>query len=133
MKRTFIDFLAYAFIVFTFFSCIHLSPNVGGVIEIKDFRETGTPSIDLSIHKDQDVEVNRTISVVGEAYEIVFYRVEDTLRYFRAFYGTEDEFDKATYKWKNDSTVLVRLLSPVSNKKVKIKVWGKGPTTGMEM
>jgi hypothetical protein len=136
MRKTFIYTLAYAFIVFFFFSCIHLSPIGGGVIEINDIRETGKPQIDSSIHKNHDVEVNRTLTwTAGEAYEIVFYREEnDSLSSFRVNYGAEEEFDKAAYKWKNDSMVIVRLLSPVSNKKVKLKLWGygNGSTTGVE-
>lgn len=134
MQKTFIYTLTYAFIVFSFFSCLHLSPKVGRVIEINDFLKTGKSQIDSSMHKDHDVVVNRTLAwTVGEAYEIVFYREEnDSLRSFRAYYATEDEFDKAAYRWKNDSMVIVRLLSPVSNKKVKIKLWGYGNTTAMK-
>lgn len=131
MKRT---FFVYGFIVFSFFGCMFFSPKMAGVVEISDFRKTGIPRVDLSIHKDKDVEVKRTIEFVGEAYEIFFYRMEnDSLKYFSAIYGSEELFDKARYRWKNDSTVLIRLVSPVSNKKVKIKVWGIGPVTGMEM
>ena len=96
------------------------------------------PSFDLRDHKQYDVTVYKTISSfpdhVGEQlYAVAFYRNEnDSLRIYKAFYGSEDTFDIAFYKWENDSTVAIRLHNIKEKKDLLFKVIGYGNTTGIE-
>lgn len=112
--------------------CLSRSQDVG--IEIL----STMPSLKLQDHKQYDVTVYKTISSfpdhVGEQmYGVAFYRNEnDTLRMYKAYYGTENVFDRAFFKWENDSTVAIRLHNTKDKKDLVFKVHGHGNTTGLD-
>jgi hypothetical protein len=87
---------------------------------------------DLASHKPYDVEIYKTVIPLGPAYGVTLYRNENgKLTHHSAYWGQEEEYDKAAYSWVNDSTVSVRLYHSKSQKEVKFKVTGYGTTSGI--
>ena len=95
------------------------------------------PSLDVRDHKQYDVEVYTTISFLpdhaGEQlYAVAIFRNEgDTLRCYQAFYGNNEVFNRAFFKWENDTMVTIRLHNTRDNKNKSFKVFGRGSTTGI--
>jgi hypothetical protein len=89
-----------------------------------------TPSLDVNDNKPGDIYVYKTEFMGGKFYEIVLFRIEkDSLRHYKAYYGNEDVFDRAFFKWENDSTVAIRLHNTKDKKDIVFKVLGYGQTT----
>jgi len=120
-------------IVFIFpFGCSNSSTKLEGVIDIKDFRNTQKPENDLIIHKPNFIEINRVMFIQGEAYEVNYYQNEnDSIKNHRAYYGSNEDYNKAAYKWVNDTTVSIRLFNEISKKEVTFKAFGNGNMSGM--
>ena len=105
--------------------------NQEKLLVIQDYRNQEEPTINLEFHKSGDVDIYRAI-LMGEGYNVVFYSdVTGDLLSHNAFYGTEEDFDHAEYEWKNDTTVIVRLINSENAKETSFEVFGKASTTGM--
>ena len=105
--------------------------NQEKLLAIQDYRILEEPTINLEFHKSGDVDIYRAI-LMGEGYKVVFYSdVTGDLLSHRAFYGTEEDFDHAEYEWKNDTTVIVRLINSENAKETSFEVFGNASTTGM--
>lgn len=87
---------------------------------------------DLASHQPFDVEVNKAILPMGNGYSITFYQNENgQLNSHTAHWGPEEDFDKATYVWLNDTTVSIKLFNEASQNEVNFKVFGYGSRIGM--
>ncbi len=94
-----------------------------GVVSITDARKTGEQEPDNAKHKQHDVVVCRT---KDRAYTVYFFRTEtDTVRRFQGTWGTDDDLNKASYKWLNDTLVSIRLYSTKSKKQAMFQVFGR--------
>ena len=106
-----------------------------GVIDIIDVRKTQEPGDNLANHKQKDIAAYKTTSEKGGNYKVSLYRKEKNhlnviaLRCYSAYYGADDDMDKAAYKWLNDTLVSFRLYNSSSKKEITFKVSGKGGTT----
>ena len=101
------------------------------LLVIHDYRNQEEPVINLESHKHGDVDIYRTI-LMNEGYNVIFYsNITGDLLSHNAFYGTVEDFDRARYDWKNDTTVIVRLINSENAKETSFEVFGKGSTTGM--
>lgn len=94
------------------------------------------PQTALQNHKVYDVVIYKTTLTLGERtgnfYVVNFYRNENnTLREFQCFYGSDNKFNKAFYKWENDSTVSLRLYNLKNKNQEIFKVYGSKQTTGI--
>ena len=136
-------FLSLALICLVCFSKNGYSQKTGnkakssGVITIKDARKTKEPAEDLKHHKYHDVEVYRT-SFMSGGYKVCIYNYfHDSLSSYGASWISNNDMDKAFYKWKNDTLVSIRLYNSQTNKSVHFDVWGtenrngKGKVSGM--
>jgi hypothetical protein len=76
-------------------------------IQINDFRNSEAPETDLSQHKDRDLEINRFKMDTRDAYRISTFQLNNgQLKEHTDFsIATNADYDKASYKWENDSTV----------------------------
>ena len=103
------------------------------LLVVQDYRNQEEPTINLELHKSGDVDIYRAI-LMGEGYNVVFYSdVTGDLLSHSAFYGTEEDFDHAEYEWKNDTTVIVRLINSENAKETSFEVFGKANITGMRI
>ncbi len=98
--------------------------------------QNNKPILDPGRHIAKDVVVYRTKiphdSVQARAYGIAFYRVErDTLRLFEAYYGSDVQYNRATYNWENDTSFTLKLQNSKNRKLIFLKVFGHGTTTGI--
>jgi hypothetical protein len=90
-------------------------------IPVQDYRNSEFPKTDLSGHKDKDFEVYRVKwDTTGDSYIFTTYQfINNQLEERRDFaYMTKDDFDKASYKWVNDSSLMFNLIN--SSKKNQV-------------
>lgn len=108
--------------------------NIEQEIKIKDCRETGENNIELSIHKDRDIVINRiknhqtkyndgTIVPESETgYNIHAYRIyKNKLKSYGSGYDTDSLYEMATYIWKHD-TISIDLINSISKTKHNISM-----------
>jgi hypothetical protein len=122
-----------AIFVSTTILCFGCNPSLPkGELTINNDTRSLLSDADLASHKPFDVEIYKTMIPMGPAYGVTFYQNENgKLNHHSAYWGEEGEFDKAAYKWLNDTTVSVRLYNSSSQKEVKFKVFGFGSRNGM--
>jgi hypothetical protein len=86
-------------------------------INVNDFRTTDKPEINLNNYQDKDLDVSRIKFDTLEAYAITTFRTDNNqLKYYTDFYiGSGKEFDLASYKWINDSTLIFKLINTANN------------------
>jgi hypothetical protein len=111
-------------------SCKTESKNDKGIIDIQ--LVASEPEISTFGHKNFDVEVFKMIlsppdSTLGsQIYSVQYYfNLKDTLIGRKAWLLREDDFDKTSYNWLNDSAVAITLFN--SNTKAKsdtLKLFG---------
>jgi hypothetical protein len=111
--------------------CLAQGIKLSGVVNIKDVRKLKEPAPDLANHKDRDIEVCRVMNQregnipAHEAYVVYFYRKEnDTLRRYQVSYRSNENMDKAEYKWLDDTLASVRIFRSGSKKEITLKVFG---------
>ena len=94
-----------------------------GIVSIIDARKAGEQELDPAKHKQHDVVVCRT---EDRAYTVYFFHTEgDAVRRFQATWGSDDDLNKASYKWLDDTLVSIRLYSTTSKKQAAFKVFGR--------
>lgn len=102
-------------------------------ISVQDYRNQDFPDSNFQAHKSGDVYVYRSL-FIDEGYSVVFYSdITGELLSHKAFYGTEEDFDRAKFEWKNDTTVIIGLINSETDKEISFEVFGKGSTTGMSI
>lgn len=90
-------------------------------ISINDYRNSGIPKTDLSKHKDRDFEVSRVKwDTTGDLYYFTTYQLKNSQLEERRDFAeqTKDDFDMASYKWVNDSSLMFNLIN--SSKKIQV-------------
>jgi hypothetical protein len=95
-----------------------------GDVEILHTPNNDEPEANLTSHKHYDVEAFRLLfdePFMGkgkQVYSIRYYMIarNDSLDYRKAWIGTDENYDKLTYNWLNDSTVTVRLYDSITSK-----------------
>ena len=110
--------------------CAYTS-NQENILAIKDYRKQAAPADKLEEHSSGDVDIYRSF-FMGEGYSVFFYSdYTGELISHNAFYGSEEDYDRAKYKWKNDTTVIIGLINSNTDTKISFEVFGKGNATGM--
>jgi len=102
-----------------------------GVVNIIRVRQKQEPPQDLAHHKYHDVVVCKE----GDYYyDVYFYsNFGDTLFRYKASYGSNDDLDKASYKWVNDTLVNICLYSTHSKKQIKFGLFGNKTADGKKV
>ena len=92
-----------------------------------------TPKPKLSEHKQYDVVVYK--SGVGAIYGIAYYMMEnDTLREGGWGVGRrDDDYDVAYYRWKNDTTLVVRLYNSATKEQKIVTITGTSKSSTAEV
>lgn len=112
--------------VLIFCSCVQPTEQNEKFISIGKLPIEEISSSRVSAQEYRDLEVNR-ISREGEFwYEFGIYGYEnDTLQKFTPFFqSTEVVYDKASYYWENDTSVIIRLFSSESKEAIKFRLSG---------
>lgn len=134
MCKLFTRLLITVFISILFIGCQDAPNKSEGEIEIKDLRNAWEPPDDLKAHKPFDIYVYRCNFPIRHAYGVTYYQNEKgTLNLHKAYYGTDEDFNKAAYKWVNDTTVSITLVNENTNKRFDLKVYGNGGMNGISI
>lgn len=106
-------FAVFASLALLSFACTSSLPK--GELSIpSDIKSIGDDP-DLESHQAFDVEVNKALLPMGTGYSITFYQNENgRLNSHTAHWGPEEDFDKVSYAWVNDTTVSIRLFNASS-------------------
>jgi hypothetical protein len=100
-------------------------------ISIIDYRNSKAPSVNADNHKNKDVEIFRTIFLT-DTYSSIMYRFDNgKLRGYQTYFESSNNYDKATYKWINDSTLTFKLINSSNNLTESYTVTGYKSTTGV--
>jgi len=130
MRRQLKYFLGFTLLIALVWGCNYTS-NQEKVMVIKDYRKQAAPADNLEEHSSGDVEIYRSI-FMGEGYSVFFYSdYTGELISHNAFYGSEEDYDRAKYTWKNDTTVIIGLINTKTDTEISFEVFGKGNATGM--
>jgi len=106
------------------------------VVFVSDIRKQGIAQYDTSIlgRKSNDVFIERTFvsnarhkhlrNDSAESYRIHFYKEFDNkLRNYFINFDSEDAFDKASYKWLNDTIVSITLINSVTDQRKNFRMF----------
>jgi hypothetical protein len=94
-------------------------------IPVHDNRNSEFPKTDLSEHRDKDFEVYRVKwDTTGDSYIFTTYQlINNQLEERRDFaYMTKDDFDKASYKWANDSTLNFTMINTLNSSTISYRI-----------
>jgi hypothetical protein len=83
-------------------------------VSINDYRNSEVPKTDLSKHKDRDFEVYRVkYDTRGDLYYFTTYQLKSSQLEEHTDHAVvlKDDYDKASYKWVNDTSVLFNLIN----------------------
>ncbi len=116
------------------FGCNHFTlPK--GELSIIDTKNKDLPDKNLGSHKQYDVVVYRTYFNTPDTNFLVrYYQMENnTLNCHSAEYGDKINFNKASYHWLSDTSVLIRLKNTTTNKEKIFKVFGYGSRNAVQI
>jgi hypothetical protein len=90
-------------------------------------------------HQPYDVEIFKLtfdkpfMGKGKQVYSIRYYMKggNDSMRYQKAWIGTDDNFDKATYQWVNDSTVSVIMSNTLTAIADTVKLYSDNGSSGI--
>lgn len=100
-------------------------------LPIVDIRKGGSSSSELQTHQVGEVEVFREIKGF-EGYGVVYYHASSgALRAYRAFQGSNEDFDRANYEWTSDTSLAITLINSSTQKELSFRVYGNGNRSGM--
>ncbi|MEL6254407.1 MAG: hypothetical protein AAFR87_20530 [Bacteroidota bacterium] len=100
-------------------------------IPITDIRKGGSSISPLKSHQAGEVEVFREIKGF-EGYGVVYYHATSgALRAYRAFQGSNEDFDRANYEWTSDTSLAITLLNTDTQNELSFRVFGNGNRSGM--
>ena len=123
--------LSFATIASFLLACDSTSINI---IEIKDFFPGDQPELKLENYKTGDVEIQRTGSPEGSSYEIIYFHdYSGELKDYHALYVVPEIYNKAQYKWDNDTSVTVALVNSETESKYTLHLFGNGSSSGMRI
>jgi len=83
----------------------------------------------LASHKDKEVNISRMHipDKPGKFYVAHMYRIDNkSLRAYPYFITANEDYDKATYKWVNDTTLTFKLISSSKKMSESFKMTGNG-------
>ena len=98
-------------------------------ISIIDKRDSKTPMGNVDSQKDKDVEIFRIQipNQEGKSYLIKMYRIDNgKLKSYPFGTSANDDYDKATYTWINDTTMTFKLINSSKNTSENFKMTGNG-------
>jgi len=101
-------------------------------ISIIDLRDSINPVDNVDNHRDKDVVISRVQITEpkkeGKAYSISMYRMKNgKLTEDHPFIVVaKDDYEKATYKWINDSVLTFKLINSTTNQSENFKITNKG-------
>jgi hypothetical protein len=113
-----------ALLLFAFITAIAAGQGRETIVEIKDERSKTNYSPDTTAtdKKDGDIFIDRLLMRDSEShqnnnvYEVSFFKMhEGHLKYFDIGLVESMAYDRASYSWKNDTTVTMMLFSTQSN------------------
>ena len=109
------------------------SADQENIITVQDYRNQEQPVVDLESHKSGDVEIHRTF-LMSEGYDLIYYHnFSGELQDYHAFYGSTDNYNKASYNWKDDTTVTIKLINSETEQEYTLELFGNGNTSGMKI
>jgi hypothetical protein len=105
-------------------------------ISIADNRDANaSPPKTTVTNKDKDVVISR-ITIPdhdGNFYYINMYRMDNgKLRMYPFGTSASGDYDKATYKWTNDTTIVFKLINTSNNKSESFRMSGNGNRSDLE-
>jgi hypothetical protein len=83
----------------------------------------------IESHKDKEVKISRMHirDKEGKFYVAFMYRIDNNkLRAYPYFISANEDYDKATYKWINDTTLTFKLLNSSKKLSEGFKMTGNG-------
>ena len=83
----------------------------------------------IESHKDKEVKISRmrTRDKEGKFYVAFMYRIDNNkLRPYPYFISANEDYDKAIYKWINDTTLTFKLLNSSKKLSEGFKMTGNG-------
>ena len=117
------------FLMLFVFSCKpSIMEKTVSIIDYKDSTGSEPQIINVGIHKDKDVDIFR----IGrrEMYSTIMYRIENgELKAYESDVISNNNYDKATYKWINDSTLSFKYISSSNDSSVSYSMTGKNGWT----
>jgi hypothetical protein len=80
--------------------------------------------------REKEVAVSTSNIMGKEFYTAVIYRTDNgELKSYRANVEADAVYDRASYKWPNDSTAVIKLFNKKTNKSLTFAVTGSGSST----
>lgn len=124
-------------LTFLFISLLFVCKVTSGqdTISIADERNGNSSKVTI-IHKAKDVVISR-IDIpdggTGKFYMINMYRQENgKLRMYPFGTSASDDYDIATYKWTNDTTIIFKLIKTSDKKSESFRMSGNGNRSDLE-
>lgn len=94
-------------------------------IQIDDYRNSATSEADLSNHKDNDLIIKRfKYNENADMYGFTTVRKDNNLLKEQFDFGAVSiyEYDKASYKWENDSTLKLVMINSLNKSTVSYRI-----------
>lgn len=81
------------------------------VIEIMNIFYANRPAVEPNKHRNKDVEIYKTLFKDNQIYSVILYKLDSNkLKGYQVFLThMTDNYNKASYKWENDSTLIFKL------------------------
>ena len=84
----------------------------------------------VNFHKDKDVKISRHDVPDKNSYMVYMYRMDNgKLKSYDFIVAAKDDYDKATYTWVNDTTMIFKLINSKKNTSENFKMIGVGDHT----
>jgi hypothetical protein len=100
------------------------------IINYKDSTGGEPQLINTGIHKDKDVEIFKITG--SEIYSTIMYRVEKgELKAYESDQRSKNNYDRATYRWVNDSTISFRYSCSSNDSSVSYSMTGNNGWTSL--
>jgi hypothetical protein len=104
-------------------------------IPVVDKRNKNTTENVVVAHKDRDVTISRENipGVKSKAYWVKMYRIDNgKIRMYPFGTSANEDYDKAIYKWVNDTTITFKLINSSNNKSESFRMSGNGNRSDLE-
>jgi len=120
------------FLMILVFSCNPSSmEKTVSIIDNKDSTGGEPQLINVGIHKDKDVDIFRIGG--SKMYSTIMYRIENgELKAYKSDVISNNNYDKATYKWINDSTLSYKYISSSNDSSVSYSMTRNNGWTTLE-
>jgi hypothetical protein len=105
-------------------------------IRIHDYRNSEVPKTDLSEHKNRDFEINEVKwDTLMNTYLFNTYQLKNSQLEKRTdfAYKINEEFDKASYKWVNDSTLKFTMINTLNSSTISYRIDYNNNNDGAQM